>query len=398
MSKRFFPFRLSHDNAPAASRLMNPGLSLVAAPDLTDIPIDEQLAAAFNSNNAVMAYVTGLMHSILPPLQPQPDWYTAFSVQFADAKTHAMEWYNTITPGLIAIPSGIHDYAFAFTSNMVSINAALTALQQNPQNQPAQQAVRAGLQNLLSGFSTFLTATTSFQQQIDTFATNLTGDATNMQAAIQNATQTAGYDARQVTNLLQDIQTLQNQVSTWQKVLTGAAIAAGVGFSVCGIIAFFSLGLAIAFGVVGAMASIALIIASSVEIQQLSAQIAVDQSQMTDLNSSIAALKALEQMLQNLITLSQAASAQVQLIIRAWQAMETDITSVITDLNSAQGDLSSLNLVGLQNDLNHANTDWQTLRSFCLVLMGIKYNTATPATADLPTMGNLPTTTEVAAA
>lgn len=105
--------------------------------------------------------------------------------------------------------------------------------------------------------------------------------------------------------------------------MTGAAIGAGVGFWAGAVIGIFSLGIGLAFGIVAAAAGIALIIAADVEINQLSLKIAVDQSTMTDLNKSIAALKMLEQMLQTLIKLSQPAGEQVQLIIKAWQAMET---------------------------------------------------------------------------
>ena len=398
MSKRFFPFRLSHDNAPEASRLMNPGLSLVAAPALTDTPIEEQLAAAFNANNAVMAYVTGLMHSNIPAIQPQPDWYADFKVQFSDAKTHAMEWYNTITPGLISIPKGIYNYAFVFNINMISLNGALMELYQHPHNEQAQQAVRAGLQTLLTGFTTFLNEAGNFQELIKTFAANLTSDATKMQAAIKNAEKSVGYNKEQVDKLVKGIEALQNEVNTWEMVITGAGIGTALSVFAGAVIAIFSFGIGLAFGVMAAVAGISLMIAASVKIGQLSAQIRADQKRMSDVNKSIAALKMLEQMLQNLIKLSQPASEQVQLIIKAWQTMEADITSVITDLNSAQGDLSVLNLTGLRDELNQANTDWQALSAFCLVMMGIKYNTATPATVNLPTSTDVPSTTQVVAA
>lgn len=52
----------------------------------------------------------------------------------------------------------------------------------------------------------------------------------------------------------------------------------------------------------------------------------------------------------------------------------------------------------MQNELGQANYDWQTLSGFCLVMMGIQYNTATPATVNLPTTAHVPATTLVAAA
>lgn len=388
MTKRFFPFALTSSDRNTALRLMNPTGAPTALADAPadGTPIDQQLAAAFNSNNAVMAYVLGITNSTLPALTPEPDWYAAFMTNFADVKVHAMAWTNTIAPNLVGIPTGIANYAFTFNLNMVNINSALSALQQDPSNQQARQSLLTGLQTLLSGLGNQLGLATSFQaQEIDAFTANLTADATLMQSAINNAQQTQGYDQQQVAGLVNDIANLKSEIDTWQKVVTGAAIGAGVAFWAGAVIAIFSFGAGLAFGIIGAAAGIATLIAAEVKINQLSAKIAQDQLNMTNLNQQIASLTALMNQLNTLISLSQAASAQIQLINQAWQVLDQDITNVINDLQSAQTDLSNMNLTALQNDLNSANADWQTLRSFCLTIAGIQYATATPATANLPT-------------
>ncbi len=209
-----------------------------------------------------------------------------------------------------------------------------------------------------------------------------------MQQAIQQATQTEGYDAQQVAQLQRYINSLNDEISTWQTVVTAAGIGAGVAFFAGAVIAIFSFGAGLAFGIIGAAAGIATLIAAEVKIQQLSAKIAQDQASMNNLNQQIAALKVLENNLTTLISLSSAASQQVELIIQTWQVLEQEITQVITDLNKAQGDLSNLNLGQLQTDMNQANTDWQALQSFCTVIAGINYNQATPATVTLPTTSN----------
>jgi hypothetical protein len=394
MTKRFFPFQLISNEQATAMRWMQPGQALtqVAATADDTTPIDQQLADAFNANNAIMAYVLGLSNSTLPALTNPPSWYTTFMTKFSDAKVHAMAWTNTIAPGLVAIPTGIVNYAFTFNINMLNINSALTVLQTNPQNQQAQQAVLTGLQALLSGFSLQLQNAQNFQQDITSFASNLTADVAIMQQAVTDATTTVGYDQAQVTQLTNDIQSLQSQISTWQKVVTGAAIGAGVAFFAGACIAIFTFGAGLAFGIIGAAAGIALMIAAEVKINQLSAKIAQDQLSMTGLNAEIGVLNIMIQNLNNVITLAGTASQQIALVLAAWQALQTDIQTVISDINSAESDLSSLNLTALQNDLNRANADWQALSSFCTVVAGIQYTTATPATTTLPT-----TTTAVAA-
>jgi predicted nucleic acid-binding Zn-ribbon protein len=387
MTKRFFPFALASNDRAAALRTMNPtGLTsaaLAAADDGT--PIEQQLADSFNANNAVMAYVNGITNSTLPALTPQPAWYGTFSTKFSDAKIHAMAWLNTIAPGLVAIPTGIANYAFTFNITIQNINSALTVLQSDPTNQAAKQTIITGLQSLLEGFSTQLQNAQDFATQITTFATNLTADAAVMQQAAKDAQNQVGYNKQQVQDLQNSINALQSEINTWQKVIAGAGIAAGVSFFVGAVVAIFSFGIGLAFGIIGAAAGIAVIIAGSVKIKQLSAEIAQKQENMSDLNRQITALNVLLQNLQNLITLANAAGEQIKLVIKAWQAMEADITAVIRDLNSAQTDLSKMNLPALQADLTQAAADWETLRAFCLLIAGIKYNQATPPSANLQT-------------
>jgi hypothetical protein len=388
MTKRFFPFKLVTNQQETAMRWMKPDSPTPAlvAETVGDSPTtDQQLADAFNANNAIMAYVLGLSNSTLPALTTPPEWYTTFMTKFSDAKVHAMAWTNTIAPGLVAIPTGIVNYAFTFNINMLNINSALTVLQTNPQDQPAQRAVLTGLQALLSGFSLQLKNAQQFQTNITDFASNLTADVAIMQQASTDATRTVGYDQTQVTKLTTDIQALQDEISTWQKVVTGAAIGAGVAFWAGAVIGIFSLGIGLAFGILGAVAGIALLIAGEVKIQQLSAKIAQDQVDIRGINAEIALLNTMINNLKTVITLANAAGQQIALVLAAWQAMEADITTVIGDLNAAETDLSGLNIASLQHDLTQANTDWQALSRFCTTIAGIQYLTATPATVNLPT-------------
>ena len=365
---------------------MRPGQALADATETANddpVPIDQQLADAFNANNAIMAYVLGLQSTDLPQLTPEPDWYKQFLSDFSDVKTHALAWINTIAPGLVSIPTGIANYVFTFNLNWQNINSALTALQANPQNVQAQQALLQGLQALHDGFTTQLSSVTGFQQVIDDFAAQLTTDATLMQQAIANAQCTQGYDQQQVATLTDDIQNLRNEISKWQTVVTAAGIGAGVAFFAGAVIAIFTFGAGLAFGIIGAAAGIATLIAAEAKIQSLTGTLNQDMLDVSNLNQQITALGVVIQDLQTLIALSNAASQQMGLVLLAWQALGADITVVIADINAAEGDLSSLNLVGLQNDLNDANADWLALKNFCLTIAGIQFATATPATANL---------------
>lgn len=384
MAKRFFPFQLSRDDTAAAVTSLRPGRMVEVSPNGTP-PIDQQLADAFNANNAVMAYVLAMTGSNLPALTPQPTWYQSFVNQFSDAKVHAMAWQNTVTPGLVAIPSGILNFAPLWSLNTGTISQAITILDQDPGNQQAQQAIRNCLQSLKTAVGQQLSTATDFQQTIQAFAGQLTADGQNMQGAIKQAQSQVGYDKQQVANLTNAINALNDEIATWQTVVTASAIGAGVAFFAGAVIAIFTFGAGLAFGIIGAAAGIALLIAAEVKIQQLAAQVAQDQLQMNELNQQIAALTLLGQNLNTLISLSSQAGQQVELLLTAWRALEAEIGQVITDLDNAQGDLTQMNLPQLQSDMNQANADWQALQQFCTVIAGIQYNQATPPTVTLNT-------------
>lgn len=385
MPTRFFPFTLSPEML-AASDIVRPRRGTPLPTDTTSI--DQQLADSFNSNNAVLAYVVAITGTTMPVLTPQPDWYQAFLTQFASAKTHALEWQNSITPGLISIPVSILNYAPIWSMNSGAINQAIAILQQAPNNQQAQQVVRDCLTTLLAGTRAQQKAAVSFQQLIDQFATNLTADAENMAVAIHDAVNQQGVDQQQIAQLMADIDELNKQIATWQTVETAASIGAGVAFFAGAVIAIFSFGAGLAFGIVGAAAGIATAIAASFEIKKLSLKIAQDQGEMDLLNQQVATLSIIEKNLATLIDLSRGASQQVQLIQQAWGTLEQEISAVVTDLDNAQGDLTSMNLSELAVDMTDANNDWATLQQFCSVVAGIQYNLATPPSVTLPTDGN----------
>jgi hypothetical protein len=120
-------------------------------------------------------------------------------------------------------------------------------------------------------------------------------------------------------------------------------------------------------------------------IKSLSAKIAADQAQLSDLNQQVAALKLLQGNLQTLIRLSGPASEQVDLIVRAWRQLEAELKAVISDIVKAEGDLSALDLEALQADLNQGDADFAIVQSFASTVAKIRYLEAAPATVTLPT-------------
>ncbi|MCX7218509.1 MAG: HBL/NHE enterotoxin family protein [Burkholderiales bacterium] len=382
-AKRFTPFQ----TMPASQPMSAGGLRLVSNKLLAanvngTIPIEQQLADAFNASNNVVAYVSGIVGTTLPVITTPPSWYSSFQTAFSDAQIHANAWYPIAT-SLVSIPNNIVAYGIVFNSSMSTINSLITVLQADPTNTQAIAALKSTLQSMRSSVKGYSQAAVSLQTQITTFANNLTADAAIMKTASTSAMSQAGVDQDKIAGLEVLVAQLRSKISTWQTVLTASAIAAGVAFWAGAVIAIFSFGFGLAFGIVGAAAGITMMIVADNQIKVLSSQVTGHISDMGVLTKEVAALKLLSGQLDTLITQSAAASAQIALITSAWSALEQDLNSVITDLSNAETDVSNMNLTQLQTDLNTSNTDWQTLIGICTVVAGIKFNQATPVSANL---------------
>lgn len=380
--KPFSPFALAANtqHSSIANRTsVASHLTLVA--DNT-VPIEQQLADAFNANNAVMAYVLGIGNTTLPSITNPPAWYSSFQTAFSDAQIHANGWFPIAT-NLVSIPNSIAGYGIAFNASMCTINSLIPVLQADPTNAAALAGLKAQLSAMISQIRSYSQSAVTFNQSIQTFSSNLTADSTVLSSAVASSLQTQGVDQQQIQAFLDDIASLQAEIKTWQTVETAAAIAAGVGFFAGAVIAIFSFGIGLAFGIVAAAAGITLMVVASNKISALKSSIDADTSNMNVLTQQVASLAAMNTQLDTLISLSQAAGTQVALVLQVWDELEAELNAVLTDLTNCNGDTSPLNLTELQTNLNTANQDWQTLVGLCTTIASIKYNQATPATANL---------------
>lgn len=368
-------------NISSATISQPPSLQLVSDDSL---PIDQQLANAFNANNAVMAYVIGITGTTLPVLPKSPAWYTQFQTAFSDIQIHANSWY-TIATNLVSIPNSIAAYGLAFNASMTTINSYIGILQIDPTNSAAIRGLVQQFSSMITQLSTYSKVAVDFRASIETFDANLAADAATMSQAVKDSLNTQGADRVKIQGLLDDINSLNSQIKTWQTVMTAAGIGAGVGFFAGAVIAIFSFGFGLAFGVLSAAAGIATMIAADAKIKSLSNKIKVDQAEMDVLNQQISALAALNVQLEGLIVESQAAGEQVELVLQVWSELQAELERVIVDLERCEGDVSPLRLDRLQADLNTANRDWSLLVSLCNKIASVKYNQATPVSQQLPT-------------
>ncbi|MEB2185947.1 HBL/NHE enterotoxin family protein [Xanthomonas campestris pv. campestris] len=381
--KPFFPFALS--SAPQVTSIASAiGTSRVLTAVSNDpLPIDQQLANAFNANNAVMAYVLGIGNTQLPTISPSPTWYSTFQTAFSDAQIHANGWYP-IAANLVSIPNSIAGYGISFNVSMSTINSLVAVLQNDPTNAAAIAALKTQFTSMISQITSYTNSAVTVQQSITTFSNNLTSDAAVLAQAVIDSTKEQAVDQAKIATFKADIASLQSEISHWQTVETATAIAAGVAFFAGAVIAIFSFGIGLAFGIVAAAALITTMVIASNKIQALKSQVEADNSNMNAVTQQAASLAVLNDQVTGLIALSQAAGTQIALVLQVWQELESELNAVVTDLNNCNGNVTNLNLPQLQLNLNSANQDWQALVGLCNTIASIKYNQATPATATIP--------------
>lgn len=370
MSRRFAPFTLVQStNARVQSG---------------DTPIEQQLADAFNANNAIMAYVQGIGSTSLPALHNEPVWYRDFKSRFVETKVHAMKWINVIAPHLVSIPSGIVGFTYTWNIEMHIIDSALGQLVRDPNDRAAQEALRNGLTKLIDGLRVAQKSVVDFAADIRTFDDDLRADAVVLQKAADQSKQSAGYNQHQVQALTSAVEQLKKEIKTWNAVIAAGGIGAGISFWLGAVLAVFTGGISLAFGVVGLAAGIVTAVLADQKVKSLTGEVRAAQEKMDSLNREIGELQILMSSLNELVALASAAGDQMKLIIAAWDTLEVDLQGVITDLDNAKGDLSPLDLPGLQNELRAATADWAELSEFCKVIAGIQYAPADPKSGNLP--------------
>ncbi|WP_060485013.1 HBL/NHE enterotoxin family protein [Pseudomonas sp. NBRC 111123] len=380
LKKQFFPFTLN----PLSNVVSIAALgSVSAAPRASnDLPIDQQLADAFNANNDVMAYVLGITNTQLPTISPAPTWYSTFQTAFSNAQIHANAWYG-ISANLVSIPNAIAGYGIAFNVSMSTINSLVAVLQTDPGNAQAISALKQQFSGLISQLRAFSQSAVSVHQSITDYSNTLIADSQVLAKAVTDSTKQQEVNRDQVAQYRAKIEEMRKQVKTWQVVETASAIGAGVAFFAGAVIAIFSLGFGLAFGIVGAAAGIATMVAAQIKIKTLNSEIQADTARMNAVTQQSASLAALNDQLNTLIELSKAAGSLIGLLLKVWEELEGELNTVVTDLNNCKGNVDTLNLPELQRNLNLANQDWQTLVGLCNSVASIKYNQATPAKANI---------------
>jgi hypothetical protein len=390
-------------------------MSLAAV--LAAAPTKQQLLDYQNSCATVNQYAYAITNTSLPVLSQPPTNYATFATEFAPAKAHCLDWTTGIFPTMLSFPGTIvNQAADLFNLEDTMASAWLTALIADPNN----DAAKAGLAKALTTMQTIVTAqvatASGLMTSMTNFSDNITTDASTLSTLAQQALDAAGQDQTRITTLNGDITSLKNQISTMNTLLTLSEIGMGlsifvglIGAVCCFIPGAQGLGVGIIIvAVAGEAASITGTVLLNKDIDAANQSIQTDQQLITQLNQDVALLQGVNSQFQWLQTANVAAQQAMQAVVQMWQGLDSELTTMQTDLTTVGKDVTSAQYQQAQTDLTTAAAAWQDVLTFAQALANIDYKwedssgmwhsyTAQPAAANQATVAMLPSSQSPAA-
>jgi phage host-nuclease inhibitor protein Gam len=323
------------------------------------------LAAAQNTYKqnviTVNTMITSVLSSSLPTLQTNPPDWNDFVTAYVQANSDALGWVNNVMARLLQVPTDVQNYNSVITTILQDAQNQANALIQNPNNTIALAVLNMDLTNLSVQINNVVTFISGAVTSIQKFQNTLPNMATQLQTIATKSANDAKADQAQINQLLSDIQSLQNEISSLTAQIVGLAIADGIALTIGVVttIALWPVG-ALVWFVMGPAVAVATyyIAMDGIQITADKNKIASDQSQITGLTADVATLNVLAQNYSQMATQATAIETNLQAILNEWLTLESDINAAIVDIRTAMADTNSKNFTAVANDLSDAVTEW----------------------------------------
>ena len=261
------------------------------------------------------------------------------------------------------------------------IAAYLNALVADPTNAKAKQGLATALAALQKAIGNVVDSTTTIEEQLTEFSSNIYTDAEALTGLAQKATADAVGDQQHIAQINSDIANLRQEISQAQFLLTIAE--AGIGLSIFvgivgAVIAFIPGGQALGIGVVvvavgGLAGSIAGTVIESQAITAMQNQISNDQQQIAGLNQDIILLNGVSQQFTALYDANQAAQGSLKTIKDMWTQLDATIEAAKAELADVGSETTSADYQQALTDFQAAQSNWAEVVDFADALAGIDY-------------------------
>ena len=334
-----------------------------------------------NAITKISMYVTGVTNVQLPGLTNSPDQYSAYVNKFSGVKTDVMLWPNSIVPLSQNLPTTIVNFNSIMVMNFGLAQSYLTALIQDPSNPTYRTNLANVLGQLRDNAKSNYATLTGLEGLFTQFSGSLTTDGPILDGLAKQALDFAGADKLQITKIQGTIKDQQATIDTLNTWLSVSEIGIGVSIfiAIVGVVCLFvpggqaaGIGL-IALGVVGVGGSIAGTVILNKQINALNDVIQGERQQISQINQDINLLIQLNTQVQQLVTANDEATKAMKVVQDYWKTLDTELSTLITDLNDSTVKLDASQLQAVQTDLTEANTLWGEVNTFAVALQQIKY-------------------------
>ena len=204
----------------------------------------ESFAAAQNTYKqnvvAVNTLVTSVLSSSLPTLNSNPPDWGDFMTAYEQANSDALGCVNNVMARLLQVPTDVQNYNSMITLLLQDAQNQGNALLSNPNNATAMAILNMDLTNLSVQINNVVTFISGAVTSIQSFQNTLPNMATELQTIATKSGNDAGIDQTQISTLLVDITSLQNEISSLTATIVALAIADGIALTI-GVVATIAL-------------------------------------------------------------------------------------------------------------------------------------------------------------
>jgi predicted nucleic acid-binding Zn-ribbon protein len=310
---------------------------------------------------AVTTLMTTVMSSTLPALNDHPpDWNDFVTAQLA-AQQAALAWANQVLARLLEVPDDVQSYNATIVGYLADAVAQAEVLVADPDNQQALTALQADLNGVVRTLGLITTFISGAITAIQGFQDQMPGLATNLQSIADKSIADANADKTQIDNLKQQIQTLEDDIKSLTAAIVALSIADGIALVMGTVItiAAFPIG-ALAWLFLGPAVAVAttFIALDAVKIKDDKSAIEALQSAITGVTADVSVLSLLSDKYAQMSTSASALDQSLQSILGEWQALESDVTGAVTDINTALTQADQKAFQQALDELRLAQTAW----------------------------------------
>src|SRR5262249_18584247 len=266
----------------------------------------------FKSPTGITLWVGTLVNSVLPPMDPQPTWYSSIESALQTSQQHSQTWLNETAPGIIAdMSDAFIRYSGEFGNAVGDLKPLLADIAAHGNIPTANQ-----VQDLTAAIGVLQQATAANQAKVRSLMTDMANYQSQMQADFAALKAALAAALPQEAADLAAVQQVQTQIQSIERALaadsgtatadsldtTNAMISLVVGLTFA--MGFEPVGFGMALLFVGVDAVIqasaeAQVISDLKQIEALTDQLAEDQMQLGLMQGIVSNLENLENRVQD---------------------------------------------------------------------------------------------------